>query len=253
MPLVKTTAIVLSSRKWGEADRIVTCYASTLGKIRGVARGARRQKSRFGAALEPFTLCRLDLFEKTGDPLFRLSHVDVLTSHHELREDLELMGAAARLVNVVGAVTPERDADPQLFEMLAQGLSAVASSQDPLGTALLFQIKLLCRTGFRPQTDCCAACGRAPLAGAPHFLPTAGGLICSACATQHHARSLPLSRGSVAFLRQAVRLVPSMLVRLRAEGRIRNEIEEAVDKYVTVVAGKRLPPADFLSGSRLGR
>lgn len=253
MPLVKTTAIVLSTCKWGEADRLVTYYASTLGKIRGIARGARRQKSRFGAALEPFTLCCLDLFEKQGDPLFRLSHVDVLTSHHELREDLQLMGAAARLVNVVGAVTPERDADPQLFEILAEGLSAVAASQDPVSTALLFQIKLLCRAGFRPQMDCCAACGKAPLTGAPHFSPTAGGLVCSGCATGHHVHSLPLSQGSVAVLRQAVRLVPSMLVRLRTVGRIRNEIEEAIDKYVTVVTGRRLPPADFLSSALLGR
>ena len=57
MPLVKTSAITLKSRKWGEADRIVTFYAKHLGKIRGVARGARRLKSRMGAALEPLTLC----------------------------------------------------------------------------------------------------------------------------------------------------------------------------------------------------
>ena len=53
MPLVKTQAIALKSLKWGEADRIVTFYAKQLGKIRAVARGARRPKSRMGAALEP--------------------------------------------------------------------------------------------------------------------------------------------------------------------------------------------------------
>ena len=59
MPLVKTAAIVLHSRKWGDADRIVTFYTMRIGKLRGVARGARRLKSRLGGMIEPFTLCHL--------------------------------------------------------------------------------------------------------------------------------------------------------------------------------------------------
>ncbi|MGH7182310.1 MAG: DNA repair protein RecO, partial [Nitrospiraceae bacterium] len=57
MPLIKTAAITLKSRKWGDADRIVTFYSKELGKVRGVARGARRMKSRLGASLEPLTIC----------------------------------------------------------------------------------------------------------------------------------------------------------------------------------------------------
>lgn len=112
MPLVKTTAIVLRSHKWGDADRIVTLYSKDLGKLRGIARGARRQKSRFGAAIEPFSVCRLNLFEKIGDPLFRISHVDLVRSSHVLREDLRSMASAARMVNLVAAITPDGDPDP---------------------------------------------------------------------------------------------------------------------------------------------
>jgi len=247
MPLVKATAIILRSRKWGDADRIVTCYADTLGKIRGIARGARRQKSRFGAALEPFTLCRLDLFEKTGDTLFRISHVDVVTSFQSLREDLGLMAAAARMVNVVAAVTPDGDPDPLLFETLEQGLASLSQSGDPVCTTLLFQIKILGLTGFRPQTDHCAVCGKTRMIGAPHFSPIAGGIVCLMCAAQQRTRCVVLSQGSLAFLQQAVRMAPKLVTRLRAAGQVRSEVEEAIEKYVTVVAGKRLPPADFLA------
>lgn len=247
MPLVKATAIILRSRKWGDADRIVTCYARSLGKIRGIARGARRQKSRFGAALEPFTVCRLDLFEKTGDSLFRISHVDVLTSFQSLREDLGLMAAAARMVNVVAAITPDGDPDPLLFDTLEQGLASLLRSGDPVCTALLFQIKLLGLTGFRPQTDHCAVCGKTRMAGAPHFSPAAGGLVCMMCAARQGTRCVVLSLGSLAFLQQAVRLAPQLVTRLRAAGQVRIEVEEAIEKYVTVVAGRRLPPADFFS------
>jgi DNA repair protein RecO (recombination protein O) len=250
MPLVKATAIILRSRKWGDADRIVTCYARNLGKIRGVARGARRQKSRFGAAIEPFTVCRLDLFEKTGDSLFRISHVDVLTSFQSLREDLGLMAAAARMVNVVAAVTPDGDPDPLLFDTLEQGLASLPRSGDPVCTALLFQIRLLGLTGFRPQTDHCATCGKTRMTGAPHFSPAAGGLVCMMCAALQHARCVVLSQGSLAFLQQAIRLAPQLVTRLRAAGQVRSEVEEAIEKYVMVVAGRRLPPADFLSPAR---
>lgn len=250
MPLVKTTAIILRSRKWGDADRIVTCYTRHLGKIRGVARGARRAKSQFGAALEPFTHCHLDLFEKQGDSLFRISHVGLVTSFQSLREDLELMTSAARMVNVVAAVTPDGDPDPHLFETLEQGLASLAEKKgDPAFTALIFQIRLLGLTGFRPQTDHCAACGKTRLVGEPQFSPLAGGLVCPTCAARQRTSCVSLSRGSVLFLQQAIRLAPLLVTRLRATGRVRSEIEEAIEGYVTVVAGKRLPSVNFLSPS----
>lgn len=247
MPLIKTTAIILRSRKWGDADRIVTCYSKDLGKIRGVARGARRPKSYFGAAIEPFSVCHLNLFEKSGDPLFRISHVDLVRSSHALREDLRLMASAARMVNVVAAITPEGDPDPLLFATLEQGLAWLHESEDPTFTALLFQIRLLGLTGFRPQTDHCAACGRTQFVGEPQFSPIAGGLICLTCAAHQQLRCVAFSRGSRLFLQQAIRLGPAVLTRLRATGQVRNEVEDAIEGYVTVIAGKRLPPVDFLS------
>lgn len=247
MSLVKTTAIILKSRKWGDADRIVTAYSKHLGKIRGIARGARRQKSRFGAALEPFSVCRLNLFVKNGDSLFRISQVDLLRSSQRLREDLRLMDSAARMVNVVAAITPDGDPDPSLFDTLEQGLVALQDSDDPPFTALLFQIRLLGLTGFRPQTDHCASCGKISFVGEPQFSPIAGGLVCQICAARQRVRCIALSRGGLSFLQQAIRLTPAILTRLRATGQVRREVEGAIEGYMTIVVGKRLPPVNFLS------
>ena len=195
MPLVKTPAITLKSLKWGEADRIVTFYAKHLGKIRAVARGARRLKSRMGAALEPLTLCELNLFEKSGDSLYRVSQVDLVEPFVRFRENLTLMAAAARMTNVVAAVTPDGDPDPHLFETLEQGLRTLVTSEDPALTALLFQIRLLGLTGFRPQTDQCAACGKTSVINEPQFSPASGGLVCAAlCRTAAGALSAVIAR-----------------------------------------------------------
>jgi DNA repair protein RecO (recombination protein O) len=247
VPLIKATAIVLRSRKWGDADRIVTFYSKEKGKIGGVARGARRPKSRFGAALEPFSLCRLNLFEKAGDSLLRVSQVDLVRSSQKLRESLSLIDSAARMVNVVAAITPDGDPDPLLFDTLEQGLASLHESEDPAFTALLFQIRLLGVTGFRPQTDHCAACGKAHFVGEPQFSPLAGGLVCLSCAAHQRVRCIALSRGSLSFLQQAIRLDPAVVTRLRASGQVRGEVEAAIEGYVTVVAGKRLPSTSFLS------
>jgi len=247
MPLIKTAAITLKSRKWGDADRIVTFYTKEMGKVRGVARGARRMKSQLGASLEPLTICYLNLFEKSGDSLYRVSQVDLVEPFIRFREDLTLMTAAARMVNVVGAVTPDGDPDPQLFETLELGLRALVTSQDPALTALLFQIRLLGLIGFRPQTDHCAACGKGRLMGEPQFSPLSGGLVCAACAPRQTFRCLPLSRGSLAFRQQALRLSPAVVDRLKATGQVRHEVENAIEGYVTVVAGRQLPPVNFLS------
>ena len=248
MSLLKTPAIVLNSRKWGEADRIVTFYTLRFGKLRGVARGARRLKNRFGSALEPFVHGELNLFEKRGDSLYRVTGADIRDSFSGLRDDLPRMSAAARMANLVAAASGEGDAHPGVFETLLNGLHVLQSGHDPALTALLFQIKLLGESGFRPQTDHCAACGDGQgRMEAGNFSPLAGGLVCMPCARRDRDRCLPMSAGSLAFLQQALRWAPAAVTRLKATGQIRSELEAAVESYVLVVTGKRLPPVDFLS------
>jgi DNA repair protein RecO (recombination protein O) len=255
MALLKTPAITLKSRKWGDADRIVTFYTLRFGKLRGVARGARRLKSRFGSALEPFVHCDLNLFEKRNDPLYRITQADILYPFTGLREDLARMGAAARIANLIAAVSGEGDSSPALFDMALSGLQAIQEAGDPALAALLFQIRILGQTGFRPQTDHCALCGHVrsaagtgePPSGAVRFSPNGGGVVCEACARRDAGHCLPLLPGSLSFLQQAIRWSPSALSRLKAEGRIREEVEAAIEAYVTVVAGRRLPPTDFLA------
>jgi DNA repair protein RecO (recombination protein O) len=247
MPLVKTAAIVLHSRKWGDADRLVTFYTLRLGKLRGVARGARRLKSRLGGMIEPFALCHLDLFEKPGDSLYRISQVAQEEPFARFRSDLVLMAAAGRMVNLVSAVMAEGDAEPRVFDMLVEGLRTLLESRDAAWTTLLFQIRLLGVAGFRPQIQLCATCGQGPRNPLPQFSPIAGGMVCERCASRQPFRCTVLSRGSVAFLQQALHMPPSMLNRLHAVGQVRAEVESAIESYVTVVAGRRLPPVDFLT------
>ena len=242
MPLVRTRGIILRSLKWGDADRIITVYSPNVGKVRGVARGARRLKTRFGGVLEPFGLVDVTLFHKTPESLGQISQIDLVTSYSPIREDLTVMTAAARMVKMVEAITADRDPNPNMYATLVHGLESLRPDDDVVLTALLFQIHVLGHTGFRPQFNSCTECGTiAQQQLSQWFSPRLGGIVCRDCGSRDVGRMLLLSKGSVAFIEQARRLSMSNLSRLKAIGSVRAEVEAAMEAYFYAVVGKSLP------------
>jgi DNA repair protein RecO (recombination protein O) len=241
MPLLKTPAVVLKSRKWGDADRIVTFFTLKYGKVRGVARGARRMKSRFGSALEPFVHCDLLLFEKPGDTLYRVSQTDIRHAFPCIRTSLEAITGAARLANLAGAVTADGDAVPRVFHALLEGLRVIEDSGDPALTAALYELEILRFAGYLPHLDRCNACQARANGGTWFFSPRAGGTVCSACVRREPVRCPAVSPACLAFFRQALRMELSRLPRLKPTAAIRNELYEVVELYVECVAGRRMP------------
>ena len=151
MALVTTKAIVLKSMRWGEADRILTFYSLQLGKVRGIARGARRMKSRFGGMLEPFSSINLTLFEKRRDDLASVSHADILEPFFAVRECLERISAASCMVALIEGITADRDPGPPIFHTLLESLRSLVRTDDPGLLTLMFQMHVLGQSGFRPQ------------------------------------------------------------------------------------------------------
>lgn len=251
MAHITTEAIALKSIRWGEADRIVTFFSYKLGKVRGIAREARKMKNRFGGALEPFTSVNLTLFDKRSDNLASITAINIVEDFSGLREDLERISAAARMVSLVEAITADRDPSHQLFFILREGLRALVESEDHSLTTLIFQIHVLTHAGFRPQIDHCASCGKDFGTWVPRFSPSAGGLLCQGCNQASWDYCLEMSAGSVAFVHQARRMKFSVALCLKAEGHMRRELEDIIDTYARAVVGKRLPAIDFLAAESL--
>jgi len=242
MPFLRTRAVIIRSQRWGDADRIVTFYSPDLGKIRGAARGARRMKTRFGGVLEPFGIVDVTLFQKTPDALGQISQIDLVKSFKAVREDLGVMGAAAKMVRMVEMITADRDPNPEMYSALVYGLEALVPDMDLALTTLLFQIHVLGYTGFRPQTDRCTECGNIAIPQTPQwFSPRLGGMVCERCGQRGVGPVLSISKGSLAFIEQARRLPMASLSRLKAIGTVRIEVEEAINAYFQAVVGKSLP------------
>ena len=193
MPLYREQGIVLRSHKLGEADRIVVLMTAGRGKVRAVAKGVRKTKSRFGGRLEPPSHLALQLYE--GRQLDTVTEVSSIDHFRPVHEDLARMAAALALVEAVDQVASEGHADYRLYRMLLGALRTLADAPSVLLVAG-FYWKLLALDGTSPLLDCCARCG-AEDAELVAFDLTSGGALCRAC-----RRGVAVSPEALALVRR---------------------------------------------------
>ncbi len=186
MSLYRDDGVVLRTQKLGEADRIVTILTRKTGRVRAVAKGVRRTKSRFGARVEPFT--HVDLLLYTGRSL------DVITQAETVRSyGAPLVGDYRRYTTGIAMLetaekftTIEKEPALRQFLLLVGGLrTLVDAGHDPRLVLDAFLLRSLAVAGYAPALDECAICGtRAgaePAQGRRTFGIAAGGLVCRSC------------------------------------------------------------------------
>lgn len=180
--LVTTDAIILRSYNLAEADRIVVCLTRGAGLVRAVAKGARRMKSRFGAALEPFTLARVAFYEKENRELVSLSQAEILKSNFDLAAQVEVAEVLGYMAELIGEFAPPHEANEKLFRMVTACVDALAAAPASAKVVLrYFEIWLLRLAGSFPDTACCAICGRQAAHEEPLYLNVEGTARCASC------------------------------------------------------------------------
>jgi DNA repair protein RecO (recombination protein O) len=174
MGLYRDEGIVLRTHKLGEADRIVSVITPHHGKVRAVAKGVRKTKSRFGARLEPPTHLALLFYEGRGD-LDIVTQCDTLDHFRAIRDDLDRLTRAVSMLEATDQLSLEGEANPALFQMLLGALRALAGASGPLVVPGFF-LKVLALEGFRPEVEQCIECGETD--GLVAFDLDSGGVRC---------------------------------------------------------------------------
>ncbi len=244
MGLQKTQAVVIGRHGLGESDRLVTFYSRRFGKIRGVARAARRPRSRFGSALELFTLGELIFFDTGRSDLLRVDHFDIVQPFSRIRDDLERVGQASWIVECVAQLTADHDRHSALYGLLVRGLRAVETLARPSRAAICFGVRCVDVLGHRPRLDACVGCGRPyPFAHA-HLDPDGGGLVCGGCGCRALA-AFPISAAAVDGLERlrSLRWEDALAAPLP---RIEAELAAALDAQVSRLIGRPTRTARFL-------
>ena len=181
MSLRESEAIVLQSYPLGEADRLVSFLSRAAGRVRGVASGARRPKSRFGSTLEQLSHIRVWFFERETRDLVRVNQCELIESFVDAHKDYASGVALSTMAEITEAVLPEREPSDPAFRLLLATAKAVKSSGRtvlPLAYFTLWTVRL---GGWLPALDQCARCGRRLGAEPAYASRERAGVVCAQC------------------------------------------------------------------------
>ena len=177
MSLRNDQGIVLRGYPFGEADRVVVLLTPNHGKIRAVAKGVRKTKSRFGARLEPLTHVDLVLYE--GRNLDTITGASVVEAHPRLRLELEAALTAGAMAEAADKATVEGEPSLRLFLLLQRGLAALEAGVRGNDLMAAFLLKLADALGQAPALRNCAECGGED--SLDRFSVSGGGMVCGQC------------------------------------------------------------------------
>jgi DNA repair protein RecO (recombination protein O) len=247
MPVYTSEALILRTYKLGEVDRIVVFLTRDRGKKRGVAKGARRSRSRYVGALEPMTRAGVAYYEREQRDLVRLNYVEPLRSPLAALT-AEALGHVGYFAELIDEWAPEAHADERLFRLGSSMVDAIAAGGpvDPL--ARYFEYWLLRLQGVYPALSC-AGCG-APLKDGAVMPPREHVLVCRRCAPG--AGGTALSAGACSFLTSARTVGPEHLASAPLMPQASRELETAHRRLINLHLEKELKSVRVLREMRQG-
>jgi DNA repair protein RecO (recombination protein O) len=178
MALVESEAIVLRTYPLREADLLVTLFTRTQGKVRGVARSAKKSKRRFGGALEPMTYVRAFYDVRERQELVRLDACEVLESPLTTEVSYARAVALGHLAELLDELLPDHETNDAIFRLTLSVLHVLAGD-DIWMPVTYFELWLTRLVGFLPELSECILCGRSLNGSRAYFHALADGLMCA--------------------------------------------------------------------------
>jgi DNA repair protein RecO (recombination protein O) len=181
MPARETEAIILKTFPLGEADRLVSFFGRTSGRMRGVAGGARRLKNRYGSTLEALSHVQIWYVEKETRDLVRIQQCDLLESFNKAQSDYGLSTGLAVVSEVSELVLPEHEVAEPMFRLILLTVREIDRTSDwivPLSYFAFWTVRL---GGWLPRFDRCSSCGALFGSQAAYYAPWDDGLLCEKC------------------------------------------------------------------------
>jgi DNA repair protein RecO (recombination protein O) len=255
--LYRTEAIVLRRHDVGEADRLLTLYTPKQGKVRVMAKGARKPSSRKAGHIELFMHSTL-LIAK-GRNLDIITQAEAIHPFRALREDLDRITHAHYVIELLDRFSSEGEENPTLFKLIVDALQHICETDDLSLTVLFYELRLLALEGYQPQFFRCLDCGETIQPVTNYFDPEQGGILCPGCGEALIGRPglpgrvRPVSVNTLKVLRylQTHDYASCSRVRLRPE--THRDMEAMMLHYITYILERNLKSVDFIHRLRRER
>lgn len=246
----RVEAIVLKHAEFGEADQLLTLYTRERGKLRALAKGARKARSRKAGHLEPFT--RVSLQIAKGKSLDIITQAEAQDTHSALSADLELLGYASTAAELADKFSSDDDENRALYRLLRDTLERLERDPDPELVLRYYEVRLLDLVGFRPELQHCLSCGREIQAEDQYFDVRKGGVLCPDCG-RREAGASPISVNALKYLRHFQRSDYAEARRAHPGAGARKELDTLMDHYLTYLLERALNSPRFLRRVRAAK
>jgi len=243
----QTEAIIIKKIKLGEADRILTLYTPHLGKIRAVAKGIRRPRSKLAGHLELLTHSLVSLAR--GRNLDTITGSQTINSFLPLKSDLQLTSYALYTTELVDQFTADHIENQPLFQLLLETMERLCLPNHTELVLRCFELHLLNKVGYRPQLQQCVSC-HSPLEPTTNsFSPSAGGMLCPGC-SQNQPLTYPLSVNALKVLRFLQDSDYPTVSKLKINPELAHELEVVIRDYLKYLLEREVKSTAWLDTLR---
>lgn len=227
MPTKTINAIILSRKNWGEADRLISSFSYESGKVKFVARGSRKLKSKMAGHIEPFSCGKF--FLASGKSFDILAGAEATSPNHKLIDNLNLYKDACYLCELVDLTQEENHTDKELFSLIKECLNILPGLSDTNRkiTLRFFEYKLLSRLGYKPNFFICKKCHK-KLVEKEKYAGDFEGVFCDSCAgTQKN-----ISKDTLKILRVIGEKPLSELLKIKNIDSYSNDLEVVISPFL---------------------
>lgn len=240
MPLFESESLVLRSYGLSEADRIVVFFTREHGVVRGVAKGAKRLRSRFGSTLELFSTVNLTYFQKEDRELVSVQQIELVRSRFALAGNPEYLHTFSYLADLVMSIVPPHDPSEKVYRMTAACLDTVLENAEALAAVqLYFEMWLLRLGGFLPDWRSCGECLRPFSDSEPAALRPDLHLICAECRSNRHMTPVSTDHRKIFQLVQSLSPV-AFIKNSGTSGEAIGDLSSMMRRIVIQVVGRDL-------------
>ncbi len=236
-------ALTLKNTPLGESDLLVTLYTREHGKLRAVAKGARKSASKLVGHLEPLTVVKLSMAQ--GRSLDIVTQAQVLDSFSALKSDLTTITEGLYVAELTDGFGPEANANPELYQLAIDVLQVLANDRESEMALRYFELHLLRVTGLLPELYRCVECREELFQDEHRFSPNLGGVLCLRCSpTDGHIR--PLSLRALKVLRMIHRSNIGEAAGFGVDEDLLGELKSLLSTTVEYWLGKEIRSNSFL-------
>lgn len=242
---IRTEAIILRRSDFGEADRLLTIFTPRQGKLRVMAKGARKPTARKSGHVELFA--RTDLLLHYGRDFWIVAQAEMTEPYLPVREDLLRAAYASYAAELFDRFTADEDSTgaADLFALLDATLYRLCGEADLRIVARCYEMRLLDLVGFRPNLTTCVLCGEPITAQDQFFSVAEGGAVCPRH-PEAPETALPISQHGLHALRVLQREPWETVRALKLNGPLHLEIERVMLGYLVTLLERRLQSVDFI-------